>query len=252
MRIFSAKPAAAAAAFALLVAGCGDDSGPDLEAYCDLAEQQNTLVDEFDEFTDPEALEGFVAELNQLLDDALEVAPDEVVDDLEIVDGDQGTIAEILEENDWDIAASFEEVEAIGQDDEASDRVDEFSAEECGIEIDDDDAADAEAEVAGAATDDTTTDEPATDAGDEALAEALLSDPETLAGLLATESGRDAFIEGLTESSELSDEQAGCFVDNADPEFLSNLGSGDPTGADATTLFELADLCDIPAEFLGG
>ncbi|MFW2383909.1 MAG: hypothetical protein ACN4GZ_19310 [Acidimicrobiales bacterium] len=72
------------------------------------------------------------------------------------------------------------------------------------------------------------------------------SEVELIAGLLETELGRQLFIEGMMEDSNLTIEQATCFVDAADVTTLLSFGQGTQSeNAALVDLFSTLSECNI-------
>ena len=110
--------AIAVAAIALVAAGCGDDdedeAAGDVEAYCEISRE----LDEQEDFPSEEQLEAF-----------RDAAPEEIRDEANVV---VDAFLEATEAGDPASAFSDPEVE------DAFGPIEEFDAEECGIESDDD------------------------------------------------------------------------------------------------------------------
>ena len=164
-------------------------------------------------------------EARDRLSTAIPLAPGEIQGDLGIVlDGFEQMIS-ILESHDWDFLAAADDIEALTELPEqtaASDRIDQWELDNCGIPIDD-----------GGDDGDTLGDNP-------------FADPNVMMALLETESGRELFIDGMTEDGDLTREQAGCLIDTLDLELLFALGQGEePTGEMLPMLFGAFDTCGI-------
>lgn len=152
----------------LALAACGnDDNGGggtasgSSEAFCGLADEVQSL-DDLGEGVDPTdfgALESQLDEFNSVLDDAVEAAPGEIRDDVELV---ASTVNEMFEAMRGPLQELTENPEAAAQNPEifqqlqeaapspeeeeeleaASQRIEEFVEEECGIDTDSGDDAD--------------------------------------------------------------------------------------------------------------
>lgn len=132
-----------------LAAGCGGDDEPSRAAtaeagseFCDRAAEAETLGDAVNEAgTDPSAVEPAVRAALDAADATLEVAPDDVVERMTRTVAYQHEVADLLEQNDWDLVATYatdEGAALFGDDDAQADR-DEIRAyleEKCGIEDD--------------------------------------------------------------------------------------------------------------------
>ncbi len=155
------------AATVLVFAACGDDDGGSAtaggssEAFCGLADEVQSL-DELGEGVDPTdfgALENQLDEFNSVLDDAVDAAPGEIRDDVELV---ARTVNEMFEAMRGPLQELTENPEAAAQNPEifqqlqeaapspeeeeeleaASQRIEEFVEEECGIDTDSGDDSD--------------------------------------------------------------------------------------------------------------
>lgn len=158
---FMALLAAAVLALAACDNGGNGDGvsagGGSSEAFCGLADEVQGLEDlgEGIDPTDFGALEGQLDEFNRVLDDAVDAAPDEIRDDVELV---ASTVNEMFEAMRGPLQELSENPEAAAQNPEifqqlqeaaptpeeeeeleaASQRIEEFVEEECGIDTDTD------------------------------------------------------------------------------------------------------------------
>ncbi len=89
---------------------------------------------------------------------------------------------------------------------------------------------------------------------DEPVADGASSADEQLAeieALLATEAGRQLFIEGLSQSMGITEEQGACFVDEVGAEGLANMAAMEESGEIDNTvvaeLFAAFEICGIDA-----
>jgi hypothetical protein len=203
----------------LAVAACGGDDGGSAADWCDLATQIDSSFDEGDDFdfTDPEAVEQQLARSSDLLDGAVDAAPDEIKDDVEAtVEGWKLLVAEFASA-DFDVmnvdVDKMDELSAAF--DEASGRVEEFNETECGITTDDTTAGDTDDTDD---TDDTVADEDTE--GADATVPSSGSAPSD--GTL-----RQVLINQFT-SLGLTEDEATCIADKVD---LTDpaMASGDPT-----------------------
>lgn len=156
----------AAAVLALAACDSGGNGGVSAgggssEAFCGLADEVQGLEDlgEGIDPTDFGALEGQLDEFNSVLADAVDAAPDEIRDDVELV---ANTVNEMFEAMRGPLQELSENPEAAAQNPEifqelqeaaptpeeeeeleaASQRIEEFVEEECGIDTDSGDDAD--------------------------------------------------------------------------------------------------------------
>jgi hypothetical protein len=141
------RTALAAAVVVLAMAGCGgDDSGGASGAsYCEratAAEDANDLANTVDQ-NDPAAVEAAVTEAVEAIRDAAEAAPEEIKADVELtLEGFEKLIA-LFDEAGWDIETAtsdprFAEVATDPTYQEASERVEAYNDQECGIPADPD------------------------------------------------------------------------------------------------------------------
>lgn len=158
---FMALLAAAVLALAACDSGGNGGGGGSSEAFCGLADEVQGLEDlgEGIDPTDFGALEGQLDEFNNVLADAVDAAPDEIRDDVELV---ANTVNEMFEAMRGPLQELSENPEAAAQNPEifqqlqeaaptpeeeeeleaASQRIEEFVEEECGIDTDSGDDAD--------------------------------------------------------------------------------------------------------------
>ncbi len=84
----------------------------------------------------------------------------------------------------------------------------------------------------------------------EALDDGALS-PALLESILASDSGRTLFIEGMTQNSTLTTDQAECFIDAVSIETLAALTGADPTDEQTVEILNAITDCDIPFDAFG-
>jgi len=187
-----------------------DASDPVVVAYCEasaLADERTEQVD----FFDPDALREFFPIQLAALEEV--EPPAAIADDVAITIEGFRKYPEIFERNDWDFAASVDDLEAEVATPEweaASDNMDAFEDEFCpniepSLDAPDDDGADT---APGGIT------------------------VEDIEGFLSTPEGRGAIAQGMASTSALTEEQALCFVENTDAETIFNLfqiGAGGST-----------------------
>ncbi|MEE9298513.1 MAG: hypothetical protein V3V29_05705 [Acidimicrobiia bacterium] len=115
----------------LAVAACGDDDAADPERFCEI----NTEIEEFDPFNGPpdEAREA-AREVRSLIDEAVEVVPDEIRPSVEVAADSFRSFLDLFEAADFDVSqldeadleeAFSDEVEA------ATDAMDEWIDANC-------------------------------------------------------------------------------------------------------------------------
>lgn len=231
----------------------------DINAFCDDARELDALVDGFEDFGDPGAFEVFITDRVQLGEKMVEVAPDELVADLETDNAAQAEFRDLAVAAEWDFFAVFNDAERLlGATDVAAaqDRLKDYAVATCGV-IDDD------VEIALPEPEETTTTTaaPPTTVTEDTIAEEEFDefsfgeggiDAEFLETMLGTQTGRDAFIEGMVSSSTMTTEQGGCLLDNMSIELIVALAnSQEPTTGQAVELLEALEICDIPLSAFG-
>ncbi len=218
----------------------------DIDLYCALWVTSENEGDGFfssPESDDPSNVEAFIADQTAYLDQGIAAAPEEIKGDLILQRDGIVRIGEILEANGWSLVDSIDEMATDPEvnsaaADEASDRLDAFNEENCeafALQAEEDAAAN---ETLDESTDDTT------DSPDDDI---QASEAETLEGLLQTDAGRAAFIGEITAGSDVTEEQAGCLVDNLDADMLVAMNDLDDINSDGAQAFlALLDTCGIP------
>jgi hypothetical protein len=119
-------------------AAAGNGSGGESEEWCQFARE---LVDGLDEAAtlsvfDPESLQELYVRVETALDRAADAAPAEIADEVATLGEGFDRLVEVLEEADWDIARVAPEDIAVLDDEsllQAADRIQSYSAQECGI-----------------------------------------------------------------------------------------------------------------------
>jgi hypothetical protein len=216
-------------ALTLVAAACGgdDDGGTfaggggegDLEAFCDFAQEQEDLDQAVNggevNIFEPDEFRAAFEELFDLTGQALDVAPEEIRDDFELVRGELETVRDLLEEADYDLTAVDEAaMEESPEQEAASDRIEAFIEAECGI-VDSDE-----------------------ELSDEQLQEQL-EESGAGGGLIA-----DAFV-----AAGLPEDQANCLAERVT--FDELLSFSDTAGATPPTeFFEDLDACGVSLEQL--
>jgi len=228
------------AVVALLGAACGDDSsGGDSASYCDVAARQQAVDDAFDFLSSsPEELERYFRSNRNALASVIGNAPSEIKADLEAtLRAFDDRFLPALQAADWNIFAASPELEALNDDatlEAMSDRIDAYDADVCGITDAADDAPDAGGD--GPDTGDDGPDVPGSDLGLSA---------DVLEGMLSTDIGRQAFIQGFTADGRITVAQAECLIDNLDFALLATLSSGAVDGSAGVGVLEAFDACGV-------
>jgi hypothetical protein len=225
---------------AFLVAGCGGgDERPatakEGDAFCEASEDVDDATKDLDGAFlsgDPDDLEEGYGEALAASEAALKRAPKDILEVVTVLRTGQVALGELLEENDWDLAQAiedkdFEELAADEEIEEASEELDEYLEDNCGIEPDEDEAE--------SGSDDESESTIASDVDD------ALSDVIT----------KDNFLQfyALGAGVEITDEMEDCFLeevsDFSDDEFAAAAsGTG---GDDASVTIGLAIIkCEIP------
>ena len=211
-----------------------DDTAGQVEVYCRMSAEAEALLDYSDPL-DPESLEAALRGNVELIDAAIDIASDEIRDDLRMMRGSFGESIAVLEENAWDFIAAMAALNELSSRPEfeaAEDRIRTWEDANC-------DFPDEEEEE------------------EDALEEDPFSSPEVLEAMLSSDAGRAMMIEGMTEDGELTADQAECLLDNLDFDELSALAVGaeaGPTPEMFTLWLEIAVLCDLDDWFeeMGG
>lgn len=167
---------------AVTVVGCGS-SGSSSAKFCDLAERANAASDDLDgAFTDgdPDGLKDAMNDALDEFDAAKEAAPKEIQDDIEIVSDAQNELFDILKANDFDLEAAvadadFEKLTADEDIQDASDNLEEFLSDECGIESSDSSSSSDDTATDDTAAEDTAADDTATEVLDETVVDATVA-----------------------------------------------------------------------------
>jgi len=196
-------------------------------AFCAGAAEQDARQDAFNDF-DPVAVQEFVRTSGSAMLDAIEIAPAEIADDMQVLADGLEQFYNVLKDNDWDIFAASAELDAIDESPEqvaASDAVDAWRAENCGTPL--------------------PSDEPAVADNSDSIDD-VLSTPEGISTILGSEAGREMFITGMTEDGSLTVEQATCLVDSLDADGLAALiGDVEPTAELMVAVLEIMSSCGI-------
>lgn len=206
----------------------GTSAGGD---FCALYEQNRNLLDEYS-LLDPVQVEEWFSLSQQLLIEAIGDAPGELIGDLETLRTQFDQVGAILQEFEYDLFAAGDAVDALpitAEADAATDRLDIWVETNC----------------VGAETG-------ATDLTDQ------LATEEGIEAILGSETGRELFIDGMTEDGTITRDQASCLLDNIDPSLLSilaGIGAGGSTDVlDPQTAVDLLDVfagCGIDPSALG-
>ncbi len=199
------------------------------EAFCTLSVEVDDFVNGFNGFFDPVELEGFAMEYRGLLDEGLATVPDDIATDFGIVRDAQLELFSALEADGYSADALLTQGEAIMEAPDvvaASDALDEYEADVCGIDTD------------------VVTDPDEPDAPTPTLTAEQFED------IRGTAAGRAALIDGLVMSG-IDETSAGCFIDNVPAEVFVSLQNGDDLSGLAE-FFRVADECGITAEQISG
>jgi len=217
----------------------------DADAYGALGHEADLINARFTAFDDPVQLEEFFTSLTGLLNEA--TPPPAVADEFVRFRTAYVDLQAQLEAGAYSIAVLQQTpILSDANVNAAITAVDAHDLELCGeapgLEA-------AREEAAGATGDDSTDGSTGLDA-DNPFAEALATgDFTAIEALLATDVGREAFIEGFIGNADgVTPEQGSCFLDNTDISVLAEM-SVDPSNLsdDAVTQFLAAlDACDIP------
>ncbi|MEM7340576.1 MAG: hypothetical protein AAF467_18100 [Actinomycetota bacterium] len=208
-------------------------SGGDADAFCSLWDENQALDQQYDFFNPAEA-EQFFTTSNDLLGQAVGVAPAEISSDLQLVQTSFEELLPVFEAAGWDVFALLEEDEALLENpeaDAASDRVQTWATANC-----------PEAE-------------PAADVDPE---DAMEDATDAFASMLASESGRSLLAEQIAADGTLTAEESTCVVDGLTPEMLAVFVSGEAFLSDAAatsnpevaSLLELLETCGVDLEAL--
>ncbi|MGH9133917.1 MAG: hypothetical protein ACRDZZ_08285 [Ilumatobacteraceae bacterium] len=195
----------------------GDDGGSGGGEFCDLArgvEEGEDLLEGVD-FSDPDAIEDAYRTMIDRINDASDSAPDEIRDDIELVIDRSEAVFEALEDADFNILDVDQSVLEDPEAEAASERIDAYLDNECGITTDSDDS------------DDTDDSDDSGDTGD-------TGDTGDVEGTI-----RDQLLTQFTAMG-MTEDQANCLVDNIDFAEVAEGNVDDPTA-----FFELFETCDI-------
>jgi hypothetical protein len=221
----------------LMACGGGDEVAATAkkgDAFCKLAEKADEAGDDLSDLfesgiPDPGDLEEAVDDIVKASAAAEEKAPKDIADTVKEVNENLAAIAEMFEDNDYDLVAvasdpDFENLQSEGED--AGNDLDEYLDEKCGIEPDDDSA------------DDGSGDEGSGDDGGEG---------SVPGGLVTAENFLDFYAIGT--GVEVTDEMKECFAEKTSDitqEDFDAAMNGSPS-EEVSTAIGLAILgCDIP------
>ena len=202
--------------------------------YCRLTRASDELDDDLATLEDPAALETFLVETNDLLDQAVAVAPPEIAADLVIMNVQLDAVAVAAAEGDYAfsaLAGAILETETP-ETEAASARVDAYDERVCGLVPETDT--------------DTETDNTDTDSDNSGAPELTV---ESFEVARSSEATRDQLIRGFIGSQAITQEQGACFIDQVSPELFVTLGNDtDPADEQVVELLELLETCDIPLD----
>ena len=209
------------------------DASSGAEPYCELAAEQDARDDDFDFVgAAPQEVEAYFSEGRAALGQAITIAPDQIRADLEAIAVQMDLVMEVFSDNNWDIfaaAADAQEMETSAAL-AASDRIDVYEEEVCGLSPD-------ESADAGPGVDET---------------DPFAANPEAFAALLESEFGRQQMIDSFSEDSTMSVEQATCLIDLLTSDMLFGLafGEAEPSASQLGDLLAVFDECGIsPDQF---
>lgn len=204
--------------------------------YCRITLASNELDDDLATLGDPAALEAFLVEMNDLLDQATAVAPPEIAADLLVMNVQLDAVALAAAEGDYAfsaLASAILETETP-ETEAASAAVDAYDERVCGAETETE-------------PDDTDSDD---DTNEDTSGAPELT-VESFEVARSSEATRDQLIQGFTSSKGFTQQQGACFIDQVSPELFVALGTDtDPDDEQLIELLELLEACDIPATSL--
>jgi hypothetical protein len=234
----------AAVPLVVLATSCGGgDSGGSTADWCDLATEIEATSDGLDniDFTDPDAVKAAFETFSSQLDEAKSAAPSEIKDAVAESATAISAVIDELKKVDYKFLeldqATIEELGTANQ--EASDKIEAFNKEECGIDPDadssgSDDSSD-DSSGSGDSSDDTSAD---SGTGDTTADDADSSLPD--AGGTLGDSMAALFVQqGFTQ------DEADCIVDNLD---LTTINSA--ADLDQSKMLELFETCGMDLERL--
>ncbi len=208
--------------------------------YCRITLASDELDDDLATLGDPAALETFLVEMNDLLDQATAVAPPEIAADLIVMNVQLDAVALAAAEGDYAfsaLASAILETETP-ETEAASAAVDAYDERVCGAETETE-------------PDDTDSDDDNNDDTDDDPSRAPELTVESFEVARSSEATRDQLIEGFTSSKGFTQQQGACFIDQVSPELFVALGTDtDPDDEQLIELLELLEACDIPATSL--
>jgi len=111
-----------------------EPTGGDLVRWCEITDELNDTTD-LDDAEDPTEMEAAYDDVEELVDEYVDVSPDQIRDDAETVVASLRGLRELLEEHDWDIEAvatdpDFDDIFTT-EVEEAGTRLDEFEDANC-------------------------------------------------------------------------------------------------------------------------
>lgn len=210
------------------------------DAYCALSHRADVINAEFTAFDDPALLEGFFTSLTGLLNQA--VAPPEIEPQFTTFRTAYVDLQAQLEAGAYSIEVlQASPILSDANVNAAITAVDEHDLALCGVAPGLPEEAAPEPEPAET--------DPGVGASNPFSAALASGDFTAVEELLGTEVGRQAFIEGFVNTSPaITEEQAGCFLDNSDIEVLAAMSVDPDNLSDEAVQSFLATLetCDIP------
>ncbi len=224
--------------------GLQSASGGNPERFCELSSESDELDAMYpDSFIDPVETEAYLNALIPLLEEGVATAPAEISSDFDTLATAFMTVNDELALVDYNLLLAVEALEPILEDeavDAAGDRVSAWRDANC-------DGGSADTPI----DDETDLEDLDPEELNEAMEEEGVS-AELLETLLATEAGRQLFIEGMISESSLTFEQAECFIDSIPIETLASLSSSaEPTDEESLQVLAAISDCNIPLDAFG-
>ncbi len=217
----------------VILAACGDSSGSASGAdFCTQSKEINDLTDEIDaaDLSFSEQFKRLFSEALPRMEEAAKVAPDEIKGDIATIVSGMKDLKKQLESVDYDITKFDPSVVDNAAMDQASNNIDKYMADVCGIDNGSSGGSDS-----GAATDNSAT-------GDSTDSAAGSGTDSGGAGSAAATVG-EQMVAGLVQSGFTQDE-AECIIEQID---FSNLNVDD-VQADPSFIFDALGACDISLE----
>ncbi|MFT7476232.1 MAG: hypothetical protein ACI81L_003181 [Verrucomicrobiales bacterium] len=228
-----AEPAESAADAEPAESAADAEPAESVRDLCDIAREQKFHADAFDPFgSDPEEIEAFFDDQLALVAEAIAAAPNDALKaDLEVIQVEQIEMRSLIQAADWNIFAIDPDAmdETLDQPglDIATDRVEAYGVSECGIPADDE----------GDPENESFEGDPEN--------ESFEGDPEFFAALLESPMMRATIVEGMVAESDVTEDQANCYLDAMIEAGLLELMNQELDAAMAIKALELFDQCGI-------